>query len=80
MPSQSSPTPESALIERYVREHAPSIYDVSCGMRLDKGYELWFRLNPPPAPAKQVIISKQDYSTGDWKGIVNQAIQDANYR
>ena len=77
MPSDPTPTQESALIQAYVRELAPSIHEVSCGNRLDGGYNLWFQLNPSSS-AKQVIIGKNEYNTGQWKESVRTALEDAN--
>jgi hypothetical protein len=77
MPSQSTPTPESALIEDYVRQRAPGIHELQCRNRPDGGYELWFQLNPTSS-AKESIISRDDYETGAWKAIVRRALEDAN--
>jgi hypothetical protein len=77
MPGDQTPTPESALIEDYIRELAPSIHQVSCKKRLDGGYDLWFQLNPT-SPAKQVIISNNEYSAGQSNDSVGTALEEAN--
>lgn len=77
MPSQSTPTPESALIEDYIRQRAPSIHELQCRKRLDGGYEVWFRLSPASS-ATQSIISRDDYESAAWKTIVRHALEDAN--
>lgn len=77
MPSDITPTPETALIEAYVRELAPSIHELSCGIRADGAFDAWFRLNPT-SPAKQIVIGKNDYSNGDWNEQVQRALENAN--
>ena len=76
MPSDLTPTAETEMIKVYVRVLAPEIHDVSCGARMDGGYDLWLQLNPT-SPIKQVVISKVD--KGDqWKDLVSDAIEDIN--
>src|SRR5947208_2897120 len=41
-----TPTAETEMIKAYVRVLAPEIHDVSCGARMDGGYDLWLQLNP----------------------------------
>jgi len=76
MPSDLTPTAETEMIKAYVRVLAPEIHDVSCGARMDGGYDLWLQLNPT-STIKQVVISKVD--KGDqWKDLVSDAIEDIN--
>jgi len=72
MPSDVTPSPESELIKAYVQELAPGSHEISCGSRLDGGYDLWIQLNPSSA-VKQVIITKEDYRTTPTDGRSVQA-------
>ena len=69
MPSDLTPTAETEMIKAYVRVLAPEIHDVSCGARMDGGYDLWLQLNPT-STIKQVVISKVEYKGDQWKDLV----------
>ena len=77
MPSDLTPTAETEMIKAYVRVLAPEIHDVSCGARMDGGYDLWLQLNPT-STVKQVVISKVEYKGDQWKDLVSDAIEDIN--
>jgi len=77
MPSDLTPTAETEMIKAYVRVLAPEIHDVSCGARMDGGYDLWLQLNPT-STIKQVVISKVEYKGDQWKDLVSDAIEDIN--
>jgi len=77
MPSDLTSTPETALIEAYVLMLAPDMNEVSCGTRLDGGYDLWLRLEPN-STAKQVVISEAEYKADQWKDRVREAIERMN--
>jgi hypothetical protein len=77
MPSDLAPTAETEIIKAYVLVRAPGIHDVSCGTRVDSGYDLWLKLNPTSA-IKQVIISQVEYKTDQWKDRVGDAVEEIN--
>ena len=77
MPSDLTPTAETEMIKAYVRVLAPEIHDVSCGARMDGGYDLWLQLNPT-STIKQVVIRKVEYKGDQWKDLVSDAIEDIN--
>lgn len=77
MPSDLTPTAETEMIKAYVRVLAPGIHDVSCGTRLNGGYDLWLKLNPT-STIKQVVISQAEYKGDQWKERVDQAIDEIN--
>jgi hypothetical protein len=77
MPSDLTPTPETALIEAYVRLLAPGINEVSCGTRLDSGYDLWLQLEPN-SRIRQVVITSAEYKADQWKDKVQGAIEEIN--
>jgi len=65
------------MIRIYVKVLAPSIHDVSCGSRLDGGYDLWVQLNPT-STIKQVVISQEEFKADQWKDKVGAAIEEIN--
>jgi hypothetical protein len=77
MPSDLTPTAETEMIRAFVKLLAPSIHQVSCGSRLDGGYDLWLQLNPSSV-IKQVVITHQEYSTEEWKDTIRTAIEQIN--
>ena len=77
MPSDLTPTAETEMIKAYVRLLAPGIHEVSCGTRVDGGYELWLQLSPT-STIKQVIISEKEYKTDQWKDKIGAAIEEIN--
>ena len=77
MPSDLTPTPETALIETYVRALAPGVFNMSCGTRVDGGYELWLQLNQD-SRITPVVIDQSEFESGDWKDKVKAAIETAN--
>ena len=77
MPSDLRSTPETALIEAYVLHLAPNINEVSCGTRLDSGYDLWLQLEPSSS-IKQVVITNAEYKADQWKDKVQIAIEEIN--
>jgi hypothetical protein len=77
MPSDLTPTAETEMIRAFVKLLAPSIHQVSCGSRLDGGYDLWLQLNPSSV-IKQVVITPQEYSTEEWKETIKTAIEQIN--
>jgi len=77
MPTDLTPTPETEMIRIYVKVLAPGIHEVSCGTRLDGGYELWLQLNPT-STIKQVVISQAEYKADQWKARVDDAIEEIN--
>jgi len=72
MPSDLTPTPETEMIRAYVRGLAPDIHEVSCGVRMDGGYEVRLQF------IKQVVISRDQYKADQWKDMVGDAIDEAN--
>lgn len=77
MPSDLTPTAETEMIRIYVKVLAPSIHDVSCGTRLDGGYDLWLQLNPT-STIKQAVISQAEFKTEEWKDRVGEALEEIN--
>jgi hypothetical protein len=77
MPSDLAPSAECALIEAYVRLLAPAIHALSCGTRLDGGYEVWLQLNPRSV-MKVVTVTKAEFETEEWKQKIIAAVEDAN--
>jgi hypothetical protein len=77
MPSDLTRTAETEMIRIYVKLRAPGIHEVSCGTRLDGGYDLWLQLEPTSI-IRQVVISQEDYKTDRWKEKVNNAIDEIN--
>jgi hypothetical protein len=77
MASDLSPSPETALIEAYVRLLASGINEVSCGRRLDSGYDLWLQLEPN-SRIKQVVITNAEYKADQWKDKVQSALEEIN--
>jgi hypothetical protein len=77
MPSDLSPTPETEMIKTYVKILAPGIHNVSCGTRMDGGYDLWLQLDPT-STIKQVVITQTEYTSDRWKDMVSAAIEEIN--
>jgi len=77
MPSDLTPTAETEMIKAYVRLLAPDIHEVSCGTRVEGGYELWLQLSPT-STIKPVIVSQVEYATEQWKDKVGAAIEEVN--
>jgi len=77
MPSDPTPTPETELIRAYVRGLAPDIHQVTCGVRMDGGYDVWLQF-VPTSTIRQVVISQAQYKADHWKDMVGDAIDEAN--
>jgi hypothetical protein len=77
MPSDLTSTPETEMIRAYVRGLAPDIHEVSCGVRMDGGYDVWLQLLPT-STIRQVVISRTQYKDDQWKDMVGNAIDEAN--
>jgi hypothetical protein len=72
-----TPTAETEMIRIFVKLLAPGIHEVSCGTRLDGSYDLWLQLDPM-SRMKQVIISRDEFRTEEWKETVRDAIDEIN--
>ena len=65
------------MIQDYIREHAPGIHELSCGTRLDGGYDILLQLECD-SKIKPLVITKAEYKTNQWKEIINDAIDEIN--
>jgi len=65
MPSSSVPTPESVLIEAYVRSVA-DVQELRCGERIEGGYEVIFKPTPS-SDVEMFTIERDQFNGGDWK-------------
>jgi hypothetical protein len=78
MPSDLSPTAETELIKAYVKELAPSMYEISCGTMVNgAGYELWLQLNPNSRTIP-VVITQEEFESDVWQVKLRQAIDRLN--